>query len=271
MTDPKPTPKPGRFSSGEPINQGELPPVSNGYSAAGRVEPQRIDPIADAPTTVFAANTTPPVATVATDHTPTTTMPVVTDATVESETALPTAVDPAAGKRGTMDFGLLLLRLFFGGYLLLTATLVLFGQGGRSLAGLRDSFSGYAQPEILVLLMPILALAAGLFLLLGLLTPFAAALGVITTGFFAMHAIAISDHSGNLLYWEDTVWLQLALFAMAVALQFTGPGRVSADFSRGWAKRPLASSWLFFVIGVAAAVALWWFTAGVNPLQGIAG
>lgn len=55
-------------------------------------------------------------------------------------------------------------------------------------------------------------------------------------------------------------------FAIAIALQFTGPGFISFDVKRSWARRPLATSWIFVIVGIAVLVALWWFGAGVNPI-----
>jgi len=50
-------------------------------------------------------------------------------------------------------------------------------------------------------------------------------------------------------------------------VQFTGPGLYALDGARGWARRPLASSWLFMILGIAAVVAAWWLLAGTNPLS----
>ena len=55
------------------------------------------------------------------------------------------------------------------------------------------------------------------------------------------------------------------LLAASLAVQFTGPGRYGIDASRGWAKRPLVSSWICALIGLAAAGLMWWFGTGINP------
>ena len=65
--------------------------------------------------------------------------------------------------------------------------------------------------------------------------------------------------------WPAGVWLPLVLGGALIALQFTGPGTWAVDYPRGWARRPLASSWIFIVVAVVALGALWWFGAGVNP------
>jgi doxX family protein len=54
---------------------------------------------------------------------------------------------------------------------------------------------------------------------------------------------------------------------LALVVQFTGPGIYALDGARGWARRPLASSWLFMILGIAAVVVAWWLLAGTNPLS----
>ena len=110
-------------------------------------------------------------------------------------------------------------------------------------------------------------LIAGVFLLLGLITPLAAMLGLVVTGFTAVHELAQAGAGLDVFSWPDSVWLSLVLFVIAVGLQFTGPGFISLDFKRSWARRPLGTSWVFVLIGVAILVGLWFFGAGVNPLN----
>lgn len=175
----------------------------------------------------------------------------------------PTVVENA--KRGTIDFGLLIIRLLLGAYLIYSSIRVFFGVGGFGLNELQSSFSDYAMPEVLAIAIPAMELAAGVFLVFGLLTPVAAAVATVSTMFLAAHTLYTTD-GWSLSSIPEGVLLALILAGIALALQFTGPGLISLDTSRSWAKRPLASSWVFAIIGIAGAVALWWFGAGVNPL-----
>lgn len=171
-------------------------------------------------------------------------------------------------RRGTIDFGIFIIRVVFGLYLIFSAVKVFFQLGGNTgLAGLEAEYANYAQPGLLAVAIPALWLTAGVFLLLGLVTPVAATLAIIGTAFEALHLLDADGETFNLLRIGDGVWLGGILVAIALALQFTGPGRLSLDFGRSWARRPLISSWLFAIIGIAGAVALWWFGAGVNPLN----
>lgn len=174
----------------------------------------------------------------------------------------------SSARRGTIDFGLLFVRLALSVYLLVAGASTFFKLGGNEgLSGLENEFGEYTMAAALAIGVPTVQLIAGAFLLLGLVTPLAAMFGLIVTGFSAIHGLNASGAGLDFFAWNESVWLGLVLFAIAVALQFTGPGFISLDFNRSWTRRPLATSWVFIVIGVAALVAIWWFGAGVNPLS----
>ncbi|MBV7301108.1 DoxX family membrane protein [Corynebacterium sp. TAE3-ERU2] len=177
--------------------------------------------------------------------------------------------DPALDhRRGTLDFGIFLLRVGVGALLILAGVKTFFQLGdSEGLSGLENEFSGYAMPWLLSVVQPSLQLLAGVFLLLGLLTPVAAAVGIVATLLSALHQIDVLNAGVNPLNWSGEVLFCVVMILAVLALQFTGPGKLSLDFNRSWAHRPLLSSWLWVLVGGAAAVALWWFGAGVNPLN----
>ncbi|WP_151641625.1 DoxX family protein [Corynebacterium sp. 11A] len=177
--------------------------------------------------------------------------------------------DPALDhRRGTLDFGIFLLRVGVGALLILAGVKTFFQLGdSEGLSGLENEFSGYAMPWLLSVVQPSLQLLAGVFLLLGLLTPVAAAVGIVATLLSALHQIDVLNAGVNPLNWSGEVLFCVVMILAVLALQFTGPGKLSLDFNRSWAHRPLLSSWLWVLVGSAAAVALWWFGAGVNPLN----
>ncbi|WIM68674.1 DoxX family protein [Corynebacterium breve] len=173
---------------------------------------------------------------------------------------------PTEHRRGTIDFGLFLLRLLLGGYLIFSAVTVFFRLGGNEgLGGLEKAFADYAAGDLLAVIVPTLQLAAGVFLVLGLLTPVAAMIATIVTGFMALHEVSAASAGFNAFSWPESAWLALILFGLSVVVQFTGPGLYSFDTGRGWARRPLVSSWVFIILGVAGVVAAWWFGTGINP------
>ena len=265
------------------------------YDRAGRAAPQSVGAgTEDSATAVFPApgQTPEPHSThpeqgyadadFATEQ-PTTTMPVMTGAAtpVQQAPAQATPVDPGYpeepfeedepdARRGTMDLGLFLIRLFFGAALILHSVSVFFRLGnGGGISGLEEQFSGYESAGVLAIAVPGVELAAGILLVLGLVTPLAAALAITVTAFLALHQINISDTPVNPAQWGDAVRFGALMTVVAVGLQLTGPGRVSLDFSRSWARRPLWSSIVFALIGIGCAIGLWWLvTGGANPFNG---
>lgn len=251
------------------------------YERAGRAAPQEIpagDPrsqVADG-TTAFPAQGTGRTAETTTyrdeDFAPTTVAPASTatavdenllDDQLEEEARL---AEPRDARRGTIDLGLLIARLLLGVWLVLEAIGTFFQLGGsQGLAGLETEYAQYPWAELLSIIVPTLQLAAGVFLIFGLLTPVAAAVATVATGFVALHELAGSGTGFNVFAWPETVWLSLILFGLSLALQFTGPGFYSLDFGRSWARRPLVSSWIFIVAALAALGLLWWFGTAINP------
>ncbi|AKK02947.1 DoxX family membrane protein [Corynebacterium epidermidicanis] len=261
--------------------------TSNVYQRAGRSAPQSIEPQSQHPETsrLFEVREE----TVSLPKEPAQAEPTVTDMPAQQIMPEPTYTSPVAAapvvpttatseyeeevekpldhRRGTMDFGLFIIRLVAGLVLLWSGVRTFFELGGApGLNGLKAEFGDYALPDLLSIAVPSMQLAAGVFLLLGLLTPVAAALATVVTAFNMLHAVAQQDNF-SVTNANDSVILALVMLALALGLQFTGPGRVSLDVNRSWARRPLASSWILAILGIAGAVALWWFGAGVNPLS----
>lgn len=169
------------------------------------------------------------------------------------------APQPPIG-RGTIDVGLLILRLVLGAVLIITSLGILFQLGGNAgLAGLEEQLADYNYPRALAIALPTMGLASGVFLVLGLLTPIAAMIAVAATGFGAIHAVDAAENASNVFAWEPSIWLAISLLGMALAVQFTGPGVFGVDFSRSWTRRPMVSSWICAALGIAVAILMWWF------------
>ena len=209
----------------------------------------------------------------------------VTDADTDRSTAGASVAGAAAGaadagvtgagtgavaevKRGTTSFGLFILRAVLGAYLLVRGLQTLFAFGGDPGVDIFQSqLENYNFTDILAIGIPVAEVVAGGLLLLGLVTPFGAALATIVGGFMAFH---------NLDSFQGTLWpyglnphvqLWAALTVASISLIFLGPGRISLDRSRGWATRPLASAWIFFVVAAAATAGLWLGVGGGNPFN----
>nr|WP_255710139.1 MULTISPECIES: DoxX family protein [unclassified Corynebacterium] len=171
-------------------------------------------------------------------------------------------------KRGTTSFGLFILRAVLGAYLLVRGLQTLFAFGGDpGVDVFQSQLENYNFTDILAIGIPVAEVVAGGLLLLGLVTPFGAALATIVGGFMAFH---------NLDSFQGTLWpyglnphvqLWAALTVVSISLIFLGPGRISLDRSRGWATRPLASAWIFFVVAAATTAGLWLGVGGGNPFN----
>ena len=185
---------------------------------------------------------------------------------VYTETTEPVVVEEET-RRGTTDFGLFLMRLFLGAFLIIDSVAIFFRLGGNEgISGLESAFADYPYGSGLAVVVPTLELAAGVFLVLGLLTPVAALVAIAVSGFMALHAFVTQSDGFNVFAWTPETWVPVMLLAASLVVQFTGPGRYGIDASRGWAKRPLVSSWICALLGLAAAGLMWWFGTGVNPV-----
>lgn len=172
-------------------------------------------------------------------------------------------------RRGTTDFGLLLVRLGLGALLLVHGLTTLLGwgnSGGTTALEAQFNQNNFAFGAVMATAIPTTQLIAGTLLVLGLATPLAAALALALSAYLSMFDVATT--SGGLSLVGDgaaDLQLQLLMTAMALGLQFTGPGRIGIDFGRSWARRPLASSWIFGALAILAAVGLWWLTTNTLP------
>lgn len=126
-----------------------------------------------------------------------------------------------------MSYGLLFLRVVMGATMFAHGTQKLFGWwDGPGLGGIRGWLEsmGFRLPGVMALLVA-LSETAGLLFALGLVTPFAA-LGIATGMVVAVGSV----------HWKNGFWngnrgyeFNLLLFAVAVSVAATGPGRFSLD------------------------------------------
>jgi putative oxidoreductase len=175
----------------------------------------------------------------------------------------------AAGRRGTQNLGLLILRVGLGVVLIVHGLQKLFGWwDGQGLNGFKNSLSdvGYQHADILAYVSAGGEIVAAVLLVLGLFTPLAAA-GALAFLINGLLAGMSAQHSHPIKYFlQDGHESQILLVVMAVAVILTGPGRYGLDASRGWAHRPFIGSFVALLSGIAAGIAVWVLLNGVNPL-----
>jgi putative oxidoreductase len=155
----------------------------------------------------------------------------------------------------TPDLGLLLFRMSLGAFVAAHGVQKLTHfWGGTGLAGSVAEFEadGFRGGVLTALIAGLTQVGGGLFLVLGLLTPAAAAgvIGVMTVAVTVKIPVGFWSQDGGFEY-----PLLLALIAAAVAL--TGPGQLSLDAVlgiAGWWGWPVATGAV--TLGVVAALVM---------------
>ncbi|WP_039799663.1 DoxX family protein [Nocardia araoensis] len=174
-------------------------------------------------------------------------------------------------RRGTLDLGLLLLRLVVGATFLYHGLQKLTGWfHGPGLDGTRDMMErgGWDHPSVSAILVTAGEVGGGALLILGLFTPLAAGavLAVILDAWAWKQGMApgFQYKAG-----PGAVEYESVLAGISAVIILTGPGRLSFDRNRGWAIRPASGSFVILLLAVAAAVGAYWYLHGGNPLTGI--
>lgn len=162
---------------------------------------------------------------------------------------------PLAWNLGT-DVGLLILRFAVGGTFVAHGMQIVFGMwGGPGIAGFVATLNGFGftHADTLAWVTGIGAFTAGAFVVLGLLTPLAAAgllaLMINTVWLKIGGGFFIASPAG-----AGAVELDVVLGAAALALVLTGPGHIALDNGRAWHRRPASWGVLALIIGVVAGV-----------------
>lgn len=179
---------------------------------------------------------------------------ILTDSDAEPTKTRPTR-RPLAWNRGT-DIGLLILRFAIGGTFVAHGLQVVFGLwNGPGIGGfalLLDGY-GYQSSTTLAWVTGITASLAGAFVVLGVVTPLAAA------GLLAIMINTVLLRFGNGFFVTSpagpaAIELDVVLGLAAAAIVLTGPGHVALDNGRAWHRRPASWGVLALIIGIAAGV-----------------
>ena len=157
------------------------------------------------------------------------------------------------------DLGLLLLRFAVGGVFFAHGMQHVFGLwGGVGMTGLRNALTafGFRNVNVLAWVTALTELVGGAAVVLGLFTPLAAA-GLLA---LMINAVLLKAVNGFFIAGPPgaaSVELEVVLGLGAAALVLTGAGRVALENGRTWNRRPAPWGVLFLIIGVAAALAVY--------------
>jgi putative oxidoreductase len=157
------------------------------------------------------------------------------------------------------DLGLLLLRFAVGGVFFAHGMQHVFGLwGGVGMTGLRNALTafGFRNVNVLAWVTALTELVGGAAVVLGLFTPLAAA-GLLA---LMINAVLLKAVNGFFIAGPPgaaSVELEVVLGLGAAALVLTGAGRVALENGRTWNRRPAPWGVLFLIVGVAAALAVY--------------
>lgn len=181
------------------------------------------------------------------------------------------ATEPTATKRDNRrkltwnpgaDLGLLLLRFAVGGIVFAHGVQKVFGMWGypgigeftRAVEGF-----GYQQASALAWAVGIAEVVAGAFVVLGVITPLAAAailaikINTVLVGLAGGAALLVQNATAAATT-AAAVEGDVVLGVAAAALVLTGPGHIALDNGRTWHRRPAPWGVLALIIGIAAGV-----------------
>ncbi len=165
------------------------------------------------------------------------------------------------------DLGLLLLRFAVGGVVFAHGVQKVFGMWGYPGIGeftRSVQAAGYQQASTLAWATGIAEVVAGAFVVLGVLTPMAAA-AILA---IKINSVALALTSGAALLAQTapvTVEGDVVLGVAAAALVLTGPGHVALDNGRTWHRRPAPWGVLMLIVGVAVGVLVYVLLRGPVP------
>jgi putative oxidoreductase len=157
------------------------------------------------------------------------------------------------------DLGLLLLRFAIGGVFFAHGMQHVFGLwGGVGMTGLRNALTafGFRNVNVLAWITALTELVGGAAVVLGLFTPLAAA-GLLA---LMINAVLLKAVNGFFIAGPPgaaSVELEVVLGLGAAALVLTGAGRIALENGRTWNRRPAPWGVLCLVIGVSAALAVY--------------
>lgn len=174
-------------------------------------------------------------------------------------------------RRGTLDLGLLLLRLVIGGTFIYHGLQKATGWfHGPGLDGIKTAMEsgGWKHVDIAAPMLIAGELGGGVLVVLGLASPLAAGalLAVILDAWMWKQGMVPGfQYSAK----GNSTELESILVGLTTVLILTGPGRLSLDRNRGWSTRPFMGSLAAFVAAVAVSILTYIYLHGGNPLAGI--
>jgi uncharacterized membrane protein YphA (DoxX/SURF4 family) len=158
-----------------------------------------------------------------------------------------------------LEIGLLVLRIGVGAATLQAGLIKAF-DFGTAVAFMEGA--GWRLPELGALMVTTAETLGGIALILGVLTPLAAA--AVVAAMVDAWAVNVSGEA----FWSNPFNVPFLIGIGAAALLFTGPGAYSADakvFGRTWWSPRIAAGML--ILAIVVAILTWVALLGTNPIH----
>ena len=163
---------------------------------------------------------------------------------------------PVSRWHGGADFGLLILRIVLGGILGAHGLQKVFGlfdgPGIAEFARILGDQGYTSQTTVLAWVGGVTEIAGGALLILGLFTPAAAGALLAVTA----NAIFLTRTEGFFAHGGQGYEYYAALAGIALALLFTGPGRIAIDVNTPWRRKPVPFGIAFLILAAGAVAVL---------------
>ena len=161
--------------------------------------------------------------------------------------------------RGTIDFGLFLLRVTLGVIMALHGADKLFGLFGGSIASTEQllhsiGFTNYT--ELLAIGAGVTELVGGIIVALGLFVPAGASALLGVMGMATLTQLALGN-TAFLSIQKGPYEIITLIAVMAATVILAGAGRWSVDGRWGWATRPKWGALVWLLVGVISAPVMW--------------
>lgn len=161
--------------------------------------------------------------------------------------------------RGTIDFGLFLMRVAVALVFALDGADKLFGLLGGSIGQTEEIFRtvGFTHStQMWAIITGSVELVAGIILLLGLFTPFAASALLGVAGTLILTEIAVGIPAANSIFHSSLAFLIVIVCALSAVI-LAGAGRWAIDGAWKWATLPKWGSLAWWVVGIVAGPIFW--------------
>lgn len=222
------------------------------------VKPKAYAEVDDSAFEQTAVIETAPTAVITPEPTPLPYVPADYDASSTDDEEEPEP-QPEKKPRGTIDFGLFLLRVAVAIVFILDGADKLFGLFGGSIGQTEEMLRSVGftnSTEMWAIVTGSVELVAGIIMALGLFTPLAACALLGVSGTFILTEVAVGIPAATSIHHSSLAFLVVIVCVLSGVI-LAGAGRWAIDGAWKWATLPKWGSLAWWAIGIAAGPVFW--------------